>query len=71
MRLDLSVSLDLRFVCVQCGREMEIEGAKERNPSPLLKCPACGFRIQVQQGSRVQIPPGRDKRFPELKPRRV
>jgi len=71
MRLDVSVILDLRFVCVQCGRELLIEGQKERNPAPLLKCPGCGVRIQVQQGPGVQVPGGQDKRFPPLKPRRV
>jgi len=71
MRLDLTVALDLRFVCVQCGRELEIQGVKERNPSPLLKCPDCGVRIKVQQGPRVRIPPGTGTRFPPLKPKRV
>jgi len=66
----LAVSLEMRFMCVQCGREMEIQGSRERNPAPLLKCPGCGVRIQVQQGSGVQVPGGQDKRFPELKPKR-
>jgi len=70
MRLDLAVTLEMRFVCVQCGREMLIEGSRERNPAPLLKCPGCGFKVQIQQGPGVQIPGGQDKRFPELKPKR-
>jgi len=69
MRLDLTVVLDLRFVCVQCGRELEIQGVKERNPSPLLKCPDCGVRIQVQQGPGLpRISPG-PGRFPKVKPK--
>jgi len=70
MRLDLSVALDLRFVCVQCGRELEIQGVKERNPAPLLKCPGCGVRIQVQQGPRLPRLPESGKRYPPLKPKR-
>jgi len=71
MRLDLTVAVDIRFVCVQCGKELEIQGVKERNPAPLLKCPDCGVRIQVQQGTRVQIPAGVGTRFPPVKPKRV
>jgi len=71
MRLDLTVALELRFVCVQCGRELEIQGVRERNPAPLLKCPDCGVRIQVQQGPGLPRPPAPRGRFPELKPKRV
>jgi len=66
----LAVSLEMRFLCVQCGREMVIEGQRERNPAPLLTCPGCGFKVQIQQGARVQIPAGKDKRFPKLEPKR-
>jgi len=70
MRLDLTVGLELRFICVQCGRELEIQGVKERNPAPILKCPECGFRIQVQQGPRLPQLPESGKRFPVVKPKR-
>jgi len=70
MRLDLTVGLELRLICVQCGRELEIQGVKERNPAPLLKCPECGFRIQVQQGPGLPRISESDKRFPPLKPKR-
>jgi len=71
MRLDLTVALELRFVCVQCGKELVIEGQRERNPAPLLKCPDCGVRIQVQQGPGLPRIPGTGTRFPPLKPKRV
>jgi len=71
MRLDLSVSLELRYVCVQCGREMEIQGVKERNPAPLLKCPGCGFKVQIQQGPGLPGVQAPGPRFPPLKPKRV
>jgi len=70
MRLDLNVMLELRFICVQCGRDMEIQGVKERNPAPLLKCPDCGFRVQVQQGPGLPAIPGTGSRFPRVKPKR-
>jgi len=70
MRLDLTVALDLRFVCVQCGRELLIEGVKERNPAPLLKCPECGVRIQVQQGPSLPMIGKPGSRYPPLKPKR-
>jgi len=68
--LSLNLALELTFTCVQCGQEMLIEGQKQMNPKPVLKCPGCGFRIQVQQGPGVQIPGAQDKRFPGLKPKR-
>ena len=71
MRLDLKAVIDLRFICVQCGRELEIQGVKERNPAPLLKCPDCGVRIQVQQGPGMQLPGSMKSRYPPLKPKRV
>jgi len=71
MQMNLMFSVDIRIICVQCGKELVIEGQKVMNPTPTLKCPDCGVRIQVQQGPRVQIPPGQDKRFPPLKLRRA
>jgi len=70
MRLDVTVAVELRFVCVQCGRDMEIQGVTTRNPAPLLKCPECGFRIQVQQGPGLPRISEADKRFPPVKPKR-
>jgi len=71
MRLDLTVALELRFVCVQCGRDMEIQGVTTRNPSPLLKCPECGFRIQVQQGPSLPMIGKPGSGYPPLRPKRV
>jgi len=71
MRLDVMVSLDIRYVCVQCGREMVIKGQKERNPAPLLECPGCGFKVQILQAPGMPGVQQPGSRFPALKPKRV
>lgn len=71
MRLEVHVGLDMRFLCVQCQREMSIQGGGQHVPEPVLVCPGCGFKVQVRQTQGLPgVPAGRG-RFPALKPRRV
>jgi len=70
MQLNIAVGIEIQFICVQCGKEMLIEGQKSMNPSPTLKCPDCGAKVQVRQGVRVPGPPPSRGRFPPLKPKR-
>jgi len=71
MRLDVHVGLEMRFVCVQCARDMVIKGQKDRNPEPVLECPACGFKVKVIQAPASPGIPGPGRRFPAVKPRRI
>jgi len=68
--MNLMFSVDLRIICVQCGKELVIEGQKVMNPTPTLKCPDCGVRIQVQQGPSLSMIDKPGSRYPPLKPKR-
>jgi len=70
MRLNVQVSLEMRFVCVQCAKDMVIRGQKERNPEPTLECPECGFKVQVFQSLQLPGIPGTESRFPKVRPKR-
>jgi len=68
--LNFGVTLQLSFVCVQCGSEMVLEGQQIANPNPVVKCPTCGVRIKI--GPKLQLPLGSpsQKKIPQVKPRR-
>jgi len=69
VQLNLTISLPLRVVCVQCGQDLALE---ELGPSPGIcnvKCPGCGVRIRLIQGPAPAAPKPIDRRMPPFRPK--
>jgi len=67
--LTLQLGIEMTILCVQCKKPMAIEGSPGQSLAPVLKCPDCGFRIQIVHGLGRQQLPGMRQLPGELRPK--
>jgi len=66
--MHVQVGLEVRYICVQCKQDMKLEKQTAPTKPPVLKCPQCGQRVEIQMGQAAPAIPGLGQRMPSYRP---
>jgi len=68
VRLHFKLDFDLRVSCVQDGSVMKLENPGKDPTVAVLRCPTCGFGVQLRQEQGPVPIPRLDQRLPTFRP---